>query len=450
MASERKIICTIGAGAGFAGDRLDPAVALAASGKVDTVVLECLAERTLVPAIKARAENPQAGADPRLRRRLTPLLPAAARSGCRIVSNLGAANPRAAGVAIAQLAGELRLTGKRVAAIQGDDVMFLRDQVNWVRPIEGKGASQGRLIGAHAYLGSTALAQALDEGADVVVTGRVADSALFAAAARNHLDAGDAALAGAIAVGHLLECAGQLTGGNYEPAGSVRAGSGLSAAGYAALGYPLAHVYADGSADICVLDGAPAVLNAITCTLQLLYEVHDPSRYATPDLVLDFSGIRFEQTGHNRVHMSGARSLGPPPTLKVAGFLELPGYIADCEIGFAGSGAARRAQCAADTLRLRLSAWVPDDLAIDLVGIDSVLRAGSLPGAAPAELRVHVSARCADLDMAQVIEDEVYALTLSGPAGGCSVRSERRNRIEVLDGFIAPDRVRTEIIWSHS
>ena len=100
---------------------------------------------------------------------------------------------------------------------------------------------------------------------------------------------------------------------------------------------------------------------------------------------------------------------------------------------------------------MRLSDWRDEDIAIDLVGINSILRAGSLPSvAAPAELRVHVSARCADLEAAQIIEDEIYALTLSGPAGGCSVRSERRPRIEVLDGFIAPGLVKPEIEWSQS
>ena len=441
MDNPRKPVCSIGAGAGFAGDRIDPAVALAASGLVDTVALECLAERTLVPAIKARLENPQAGFDPRLRRRLTPLLPVALANRCRIVSNLGAANPRAAGQAIGKLASQLGCRSTRVAAIHGDDVLHLSGQIAWVRPVEGK------LLGAHAYLGAGALAEALDNGADVVVTGRVADSALFAAPAFGHLDPGSDALAGAITVGHLLECGGQISGGNYDPIGQGL----LPAADYARLGYPLAHVYADGTAEIALLDGAPGLLNADTCTLQLFYEVHDPARYATPDLVLDFTGIRFEQIGHNRVRMSGARSLGPPPTLKVAGFLELPGYIADCEIGFAGTAAMARAQRAAETLRLRLSDWRDEDIAIDLVGIDSILRAGSLPSSAPpAELRVHVSARCVDLEMAQIIEDEVYALTLSGPAGGCSVRSERRPRIEVLDGFIAHQLVRPEIEWSQS
>ncbi len=441
MDTFQKPICRIGAGAGFAGDRIDPAVALAGSGLVDTVALECLAERTLVPALKARADNPQAGFDPRLRRRLSPLLPVAATNRCRIVSNLGAANPRAAGRAIARLAAELGCQGTRVAAIYGDDVMHLRDQVAWDRPVTGS------LLGAHAYLGAVPLAEALSQGADVVVTGRVADSALFAAPALHHLQPGPSALAGAIAVGHLLECGGQLTGGNFDPLGHRL----LSAQDYAQLGYPLAHVYADGTADIRLLDGAPGLLDAETCTLQLLYEVHNPARYATPDLILDFTGIRFEQLSRNFVRMSGARSLGPPPTLKVAGFLELPGFIADLEIGFAGSGALARAQRAAETLRLRLSAWADADIAIDLVGVNSVLRAGSAPSlAAPAELRVHVSARCADMDSALVIEDEIYALTLSGPAGGCSVRSERRPRIEVLDGYIAPGLVQPQIEWSQA
>ena len=441
MPSAREVICRIGAGAGFSGDRVDPAVTLAASGKVDAIALECLAERTLLPALKARAENPKAGFDQRLRRRLSPLLPVAKANHCRIVSNLGAANPRSAGQAIAKLGAELGCSGLRVAAVHGDDVMHLREHIAWTRPVTGT------LLGAHAYLGSSALADALEQDADVVVSGRVADSALFAAPAMRRLLPGDGALAGAIAVGHLLECAGQLTGGNFDPIG----GSLLSAADYANLGYPLAHIYDDGTAEIRLLEGAPGILTPETCTLQLLYEVHDPSRYTTPDLVLDFSSIQFEQIGHNRVFMSGARSHGAPPTLKVAGFLELPGFIADAEIGYAGTGAMARAQRTAEALRLRLSDWRDEDIAIDLVGVNSILRAGSAQNlAAPAELRVHVSARCADVEQAQIIEDEIYAMTLSGPAGGCSVRSERRARIEVLDGFIPVGLVQPEIEWSQS
>jgi hypothetical protein len=291
------------------------------------------------------------------------------------------------------------------------------------------------------------MAQALAQGADVVVTGRVADSALFAAPAMAQLDGTESALAGALTVGHLLECSGQLTGGNFEPIEGDR----LSAHDHAQLGFPLAHVYSDGSAEIRLAHGAAGRLDTQTCTLQLLYEVHDPARYATPDLVLDFSGVQFEKLGPNRIGLTGARSHGKPPTLKVAGFMELPGWIADVEIGFAGTRALERAQLAAEVLRLRLSDWSDEDLVIDLVGINSVLRTGALPvRAPPAELRVHVSARCADLEAAQIVEDEVYALTLSGPAGGCSVRSERRARIEIVDGYVSADRVPTRIEWSRS
>jgi len=436
---EKPIICRVGAGAGFAGDRIDPAVELAASGEIDTVALECLAERTLLPAIKARAADPHAGYDPRLRRRLTPLLPAARSSGCRIVSNLGQANPGAAGEAIARLARELGCSGTRVAAVLGDDVMALRERIAWDRPVTGT------LVGAHAYLGAEPLAQSLEEGASVVVTGRVADSALFAAPALHHLDASPHALAGALTVGHLLECSGQLSGGNFAPVG----GELLAAAAYARLGFPLAEVYADGSAEFRLLDGAHGLVTPETCTLQLLYEVHDPSRYITPDVVLDFTHLTFERSGPNRVRMHGARGAGKPPTLKVAGFMELPGFIADCEIGFAGTGALERARRTAEALRLRLADWADEDIAIDLVGVDSILRAGSAPTLAPpAEVRVHVSARCVDGAAAQVVEDELYAMTLSGPAGGCSLRSEKRARIEVVDGYVAAELVKPRIEWS--
>ncbi len=437
-------VCVLGAGAGFAGDRIDPAVVLARSG-VDAVVLECLAERTLVPAIRARRDNPRAGYDPRLVRRLTPLLPVAREKGCRIVSNLGAANPVAAAERIARLARELGLPGLKVAAIVGDDVLDRAAQVRWVRD---PGAP---LLGAHAYLGCHPLADALAQGADVVVTGRVADSALFSAVARDRLEPGESALAGAIGVGHLLECGGQLTGGNYEPIAGAGLPPPLSAEQYARLGYPLARVMADGSAEIGLPSGTPGIVDALTCSLQLLYEVHDPSCYATPDLVVDFSGARFEPVGENRVRMSGVRSKGPPPTLKVAGFVDRPGFIMDCEIALAGAGARERAEVMAQALRLRLGDWADADISIDLVGAGSVLRAGSqlLRGSIP-ELRVHVSARCSDGEQAQTIEDEVYAMTLSGPAGGSSVRSEKRPRIEVLDGFIEHALVPTQIVWSQS
>ena len=436
-----KAVRTIGCGAGFAGDRIEPAVALAASGRVDAVVLECLAERTLVPGLRARRLDPEAGADPRLRRRFTPLLPAASAHACRIISNLGAANPAAAARQTARLAGEVGCAGLRVAGVVGDDVLHLRDEIAWDEPIVGD------LLGAHAYLGTAGLIEAIEGGADVVVTGRVADSALFAAELAGHIEAGAEAFAGATAIGHLLECSGQITGGNFEAPG----GEALSGREFAELGYPFADVMPDGSAEISILDGMPGRVDRFTATLQLLYEVHDPAAYITPDAIVDFTGMRLEEVGRNRVRVEGARSVGRPTRLKVSGFVERPGAVADVEIGFAGTYAFERASRAADALRRRFGDLPEEDLRIDLVGVNSILGGASQAmNALPAEVRVHISARFDDPEMAQAVEDEVYTLTICGPAGGGSVRSERRPRLEVVDGYIDRERVKTSVEWAEA
>ncbi|WP_342641064.1 acyclic terpene utilization AtuA family protein [Rhodoligotrophos ferricapiens] len=434
-------VFSIGGGAGFAGDRTDAAVRLAASGEVNAIGLECLAERTLIAALTARAADPEAGADPRLRRRLSPLLPHVRRSGCRIISNLGAANPCSAARKVVALARELDVGSLRIAAIEGDDVMGQLDKVRWEE------ALPGRLIGAHAYIGSQMIARAIDEDADIVITGRAADSALFAGPLLPHLDQAPEAIAMALTVGHLLECSGQVTGGNYERPG----GGGLDARSLADLGFPIAHVQRDGTAEITVLDHDPGIVDRLTCTLQLLYEVHDPSRYITPDGVVDFTTTRIEEIGPRRVRVSGTGFRPAPRDLKVVGFAEEPGMIADVEMGLAGSGAHERALRAADVLRYRLRDWPQEDLRIDIVGIDSILGGASRPANAAAnELRVHVSARCPDVEAAQIIEDEVYALTLSGPGGGGSLRSEKRRNIATVTGFIDRDAVPLSLTWEAS
>jgi hypothetical protein len=431
---------TIGAGAGFAGDRIEPAVRMARSGEVQAIALECLAERTLVNAIRIREADAEAGFDPRLSRRLRPLLPYVG-SGCAIVTNLGAANPQAAGRATARLAREIGSPALRIASIIGDDLRERVGEVEWSEPPEG-----GQWIGAHAYLGLDSIVAALDDGADVVITGRVADSSLVAAAPVHALGLEGDAVAAALTVGHLLECSGQLTGGNLSEPGIPD----LSAEEFARLGYPVADIAADGSATIRLPDGEPGRLDAVSCTLQLLYEVHDPCAYATPDAWLDFSGVRFDEIGRNKVRLSGTRGRARPERLKVIGFLARKGLIADIEIAYAGTGALARARLAADILRIRLERELGlGDYLVDLVGVDSVLGAGSLPlRCEPPELRVHVSACCEDGELAQQVEDEVYALTICGPAGGGSVRSERRARVESITGFIARERVSPRIEWA--
>ena len=419
---------------------MEPAVEMARSGSVDFVGLECLAERTLVTGLIERAADPAKGYDRRLERRLGPLLPAAVANRCGIVTNLGSANPHAAGERIAAMCKANGLSGITVAMLVGDDLSGSLDDVVW----EGDPLEEGgRWLGAHAYLGVEGMAEAFREGASIVVTGRVADSSLFAAPAIAALDLDAEALAGALTAGHLLECGGQLTGGNL----AATKGRQLDAHDLANLGYPTATIERDGSFVLGVLDGKPARLDLVSTTLQLLYEVHDPRLYHTPDLTLDFGNLLLEEVGENRVRVSGARGAGRPESLKAIGFVKRPGEVADVEITYAGEGAIDRAMVARDVLRERVESLGLHDYAVDLVGIDSVLGAVAhlAPGYAPPELRVHISARCTEAEEAQAVEDEVYALTLSGPAGGASLRSERRPHVSVVSGRVARSSVNVSV-----
>ncbi len=429
----------VGAGAGFAGDRIEPAVALAASGATDVLVLECLAERTMVHALRQRRAGGSAF-DPRLRRRFAPLLPVCARTGTRIVTNIGAADPVGAAEATRVLARELGLRHLRIAAVTGDDLAGSEDRIAWE-----DGPAVGDWLGTHAYVGSEGIAAALDQGADVVIAGRAADSALAAGGLRALVgDQGDP-LAGALVVGHLLECTGQLTGGNYQAAG----GSRLSPAEHARLGYPIATVGTDGSAELSLLPDAAGCINRDTTTLQLLYEVHDPRRYLTPDAIIDLTTVTVEEVGRNRVRVGGASHRGRPENLKVSGFVALPGMISDVEVGFGGPGALERAREAAEVLRLRFEQLGVSDPTIDLVGVDSLLGPASTPlRCAPPEVRVHASVACDNDELAQAVEDELVWLALAGPAHAGGIRIERRDHVAVVDGRIARDQVREEIAWA--
>jgi hypothetical protein len=246
----------IGAGAGYAGDRIEPAQDLAERGQLDALVFECLAERTIALAQQRRASNPDAGHDPLLAERLRAVLPACVRHGTRIITNMGAANPMAAGREALAVARELGLQRLRVAVVTGDDVL---DAVRaTARPLldGAPGATTAdladRLVAANAYLGADAILPALKADADLVITGRVGDPALFLAPLMHHF--GWAAddwlhLGRGTAVGHLLECAAQVSGGYIAQPGV------FEVPGLADVGFPLAEVDASGDAVISKLPG---------------------------------------------------------------------------------------------------------------------------------------------------------------------------------------------------
>jgi hypothetical protein len=218
----------------------------------------------------------------------------------------------------------------------------------------------------------------------------------------------------------------------------------------AGIGYPLATVAADGTAELWMLPGEPGRLDRLTCTLQLLYEMHDPARYLTPDGILDVTGVQFHEVAENRVRVTGARLCERPEQLKVSGFYVLPGAMVDAEIGFAGPHALGRAREAGEVLSLCLPELGVHDATVDIVGVDSLLGPASMPlRCEPPEVRVHVSAPCASVEHAQSVEDLVFWLTIGGPAQGGGVRVERRAHVAVIDGRIDRDLVAEEVAWVH-
>ncbi|MCI2417046.1 DUF1446 domain-containing protein [Saccharopolyspora sp. K220] len=414
----------IGSGAGFAGDRIEPAVDLAARAGLDDLVLECLAERTIALGQQRRLRDPALGYDPRLRARFERLLPVATEHGVRLVTNMGAANPLAAGAVTRDLLVELGLRGK-IAVVTGDDVL---DRLDLRLPALEDGialAEHGEVVSANAYLGADALLPALDTGANVVLSGRVADPSLFVAPLAHRfgweLDDWPRVAAGTL-VGHVLECAGQVTGGYFADPGVQ------DVPNLAELGFPFADVEPDGAAVVGKLAGSGGVVSTATVREQLLYEVTDPTGYRTPDVVLDFRAVQAERVGDDRVRISGAAGRARPAELKVSvGYRA--GYRAECGISYAGPNAARRARLAADVVTTRLRGT---GLRIRA----DVLGALGDSGEPTDECRLRVAAMAPDPESADVVCHEVEALYTNGPAGGGGVRTDVREVIGIVSAFL--------------
>lgn len=434
----------IGSGAGFGADRLEPALRLIEQGRLDWIGFECLAERTLAQAQTARAADPAKGYNRYLEARLRACLPAMAKNGTRLITNMGAANPAAAARAAATLSGA---GGPAIAYVEGDDVRHLIAADTRLADTGGTVADVGKpVISANAYLGIEHILPAIDSGAAIVITGRVADPSLFLAplAHRYGWTLDDwRRLGGGTLVGHLLECAAQVTGGYFADPGYK------DVPGIEDVGFPLAEVDADATAIITKLDSDGGLVDARTVKEQVLYEVHDPARYLTPDVTADFSGVVLREDGRNRIGLSGASGTARPQTLKVTVAFD-GGLIAEAGISYAGPGAADRGRLAADILRHRLRD-IPE-LRIDLIGVASLHgSAESVRRNAPsgsADVRVHVTARTEDRDTADRVLWEVEALYTCGPAGGGGVRGEVRRSFTTHDAYIPRDAIsiRTEVI----
>jgi len=426
----------IGCGAGYSGDRIEPAVELAEKGGIRYLVFECLAERTIAIAQQAKMKDPGAGYDALLAARMEACLPSCRRNGVRIITNMGAANPAAGARRIGDVAKRLGIKGLKIAAVTGDDVLELTRQHDPVILETGRRVSQlgDRLVSANAYLGADAIVEALKNGADVVITGRVADPSLFLAPLIAEFDWQPDRLdllGQGTVLGHLLECAGQVTGGYFADPGFK------DVPDLARLGFPIAEVREDGSFVVTKVPGSGGMVTAATCKEQLLYEIHDPSSYITPDIVADFTGVRVAETGKDRVAITGGNGRPRTKTLKVSiGYRD--GFIGEGQISYAGPGAVERGKLALEIVaeRLKLTGVPFDKIRYDLIGVNSLHGDNRSAGHDPYEVRVRVAGRTRSMVEAVRIGNEVETLYTNGPAGGAGAWKSAREVVAMVSALL--------------
>ena len=439
----------IGTGAGYSGDRIDPAVELAEKGDLAYLVFECLAERTIALAQKARRLDPEGGFDPLLEERMRAVLPICVRNKIRIVTNMGAANPIAAMAKTRDVARSIGLRGLRIAAVIGDDVFSMVRDGNFSIMENGLAVQSlaDRMISANAYLGAESIVAALTGGADLVFTGRVSDPSLFLAPLMHEFgwSPSDWNLLGqGTVIGHLMECAGQVTGGYFADPGYK------DVPGLARLGFPIAEVAEDGIAVITKVEGSGGMVTRATCTEQLLYEIQDPSAYLTPDVAANFSQVVLEEVGRDRVRVSGGLGQARPGTLKVSvGYFD--GYAGEGQISYAGPGALERAMLAREILAERLHAHSFDELRFDFIGVNSIHGDRlSRMHHGPYEVRLRAAARAGSLRAASLIPREVEALYTNGPAGGGGAGGFTRETIAILSTLIPRELVNPKIHYEET
>jgi hypothetical protein len=444
----------LGAGAGMWPDRLDAALEVITRGNIAYISFDTMAEATLPGMQKLRFENPEKGYTD-IHRTTNYIMPICVENGVRLISNCGGANPLSAGKIASVTATDLGLCGTKIATVVGDDTTGEQCLAR-IAELRGKGVRlnhldtgeeldsiKGRIIAMNVYLGAAPIVEALNQGAQIVITGRHTDSAMWLAPACyefgwnwNDWDR----LAAGVIVGHLMECSGHVTGGNFSYWQEVP--------DPARLGFPIAELYENGEAIITKLEGSGGMVSEATCKEQLVYELHDPSHYVTPDAIVDVTNLRFEQVGKDRVKFSGVKGRPKPETLKACiGYRD--GYIGQVLAFYAWPEALAKARRAEEILRERfqMRALEVDDIKFDYIGFNS------LHGTLSPEPEFELNEVCLrttiksprESDIAEVIR-EVYALDLSGPAAQTGVvHLPTREMIAMWPTLIPREEIKHEV-----
>ncbi len=433
----------IGCAAGFGGDRTDAAppiveTLIARGGGV--LIFEMLAERTLALAQLDRRKNPEAGYAPLLELMVRPILRRCIENNIPIVSNFGAANPRAAAELIQKIALESNLENLRIAIVEGDDLSDEKGREILKIFLNPEDADR-EIISANVYLGAGVIADALRAGAQVVVTGRVADPSLVVGPAMAHFGWREndwEQLGRATMAGHLLECGAQVTGGYFADPDFKDVPDLHN------VGFPIADISADGSFTIFKADNTGGLVDARTVKEQLLYELHDPSAYLTPDVVADVSDAEIIELENNCVAVIGIQGHERPENLKAL-VCFAGGWLGEGEISYAGNNAEARAKLAAEILQKRMRGKLK--MRFDLIGALSVFAddAGNAMNEFESinspDVRLRVAGVHDDRGNVEELLREVIALYTCGPAGGGGIRTTITQRLNSVACFVPRELV---------
>jgi hypothetical protein len=427
----------IGSGAGYSGDRIEPAVELVEKGNIHYLVFECLAERTIAIAQQAKMKDPNVGYDGLLPQRMEAVLLSCKEKGIKIITNMGAANPIAGAQKIREIAEQLGITDLKIAAVTGDDVVEIVRDGDYTILETGENLStiKDKIVSANAYLGTKPIVEALKNDADVIITGRVADPALFLAPLLYEFNWSDEdwnIMGQGTVIGHLLECAGQITGGYFADPGYK------DVQGLARLGFPIAEVQEDGTFMITKVPESGGKVTLATCKEQLLYEIHNPAAYITPDVVADFTGVTFTQIADNQVQVTGGKGQEKTDFLKASiGYVD--SYMGEGQISYAGPGAVNRGRLALEIVeeRLKIMGVQYQELKLDLIGIDSLHGSKiSKTEHEPYEVRARVTARTQSMKEAIRIGNEVETLYTNGPAGGGGATKSAKQVVAMVSALV--------------
>jgi hypothetical protein len=420
-------VVRLGAGMAFWGDRVQPAAEMVERGDIDYLCCDHLAELTMSILAKQRARNPEHGYTRDLLDLLRGALPGCIEKGVKVITNAGGANPRAAAEKVLELAKEMGFSGLRVAVVTGDDIEADIDD------LMGKGVDftnldtgaqlatvRDRLTHAAVYTGCEGIVEALRLGADIVVCGRVTDIALYLGPLIHEFGwAPDdwERLGMATVVAHAIECGGQATGGLYD-------GDWQGVEGLEELGYPIAEVSEDGTAVLTKTPGTGGRVDVGTVSEQLVYEILDPANYLTADVTADFTQVRLEEVGPDRVRITGGTGKPRPETLKVnMGYRA--GFVGEIVFSYTWPRAWEKAQRGLEFLRRRLerAGFVHGEEIVEYLGATSMWGSRVPPPTDPdtPEVVVRYAARCPDAEQARKVFTESVPLYNNGPAGVAGV-----------------------------